>query len=160
MKIVVYIFGFLLLVSCTSNTILEKPKNLISKDKMADVLTDLFLASGAKSVKNTHGKRQINYMNLVFEKHQIDSTQYKESNFYYTSLIDVNSEILTIVEKRLNKIKDSLSTLERAKDSIKMKTSTDLRDSLQKLKGETLLKSKPFKKPNQLIEPRFMHDKE
>jgi len=154
MKIVVYIFGFFLLVSCTSNTILEKPKNLISKDKMADVLTDLFLATGARSVKNTHGKRQINYMNLVFEKHQIDSTQYKESNFYYTSLIDVNSEILTIVEKRLNKIKDSLSTLERVQDSIKMNTSSKLRDSLLKLKG------KPFKKHNQLIEPQIMHKKE
>jgi len=160
MKIVVYIFGFLLLVSCTSNTILEKPKNLISKDKMADILTDLFLATGAKSVKNTHGKRQINYMDLVYEKYQIDSTQYKESNFYYTSLIDVNGEILTIVEKRLNKIKDSLNTLEQAMDSIKMKTSADLRDSLLKLKGAPLLKSKPFKKPNRLIKPRLMDEKE
>jgi len=160
MKIVVYILGFLLLVSCTSNTILEKPKNLIPKDKMADILTDLFLATGAKSVKNTDGKRQINYMNLVYEKHQIDSTQYKESNHYYTSLIDVNSEILTIVEKRLNKIKDSLNTLEQAMDSIKRKTSTDLRDSLQKLKGDPLIKPKSIKKPNRLIKPRLMHKKE
>lgn len=160
MKIAVFILGFLFLVSCTSNTILEKPKNLIPKDKMADILTDLFLATGAKSVKNSDGKRQLNYMSLVFEKHHIDSTRYKESNYYYTSLIDVNSEILTVVEKRLNKLKDSLHTIEQSMDSISRKTAIDMRDSLRKLKGAPLLKSKSFKKPNQLIEPRFMHEDE
>jgi len=160
MKIAVYILGFLILVSCTSNTILEKPKNLIPKDKMADILTDLHLATGAKSVKNTHGKRQVIYMNLVYEKHQVDSTQFKESNYYYTSLIDVNYEILTVVEKRLNKLKDSLDIMEHTMDSIKRKTSRNLRDSLKNLKGDPLLKSKPLKKPDRLIQPKMLRVKE
>lgn len=160
MKVFVYIIGFLLLCSCTSNTILEKPKNLIPKHKMAAVLTDLFLATGAKSVKNAEGNRQINYIPLVYEKYQIDSTQFKESNYYYTSLIDVNAAILTIVEKRLNHIKDSLSTIERHLDSIKQKTSKNLRDSLKLLKATPLLKSKAFNKPKRLIDPPILYEKD
>ncbi|MBL4747088.1 MAG: DUF4296 domain-containing protein [Flavobacteriaceae bacterium] len=155
MKIVVSILGFLLLASCTSNTILEKPKHLIPEDKMVDILTDLFLATGAKSVKNIHGKRQINYMNLVFEKHHIDSTVYKESNYYYTSLIDANTAMLSIVERRLNKIKDSLNTIEKEMDSIKMKLSIDRRDSLRKKKGMPVLRARTSRKPSQIIEHKF-----
>lgn len=160
MKAFVYIFGFLLLASCTSNTILEKPKNLISKQKMATILTDLFLATGAKSVKNSDGNRQVNYMTLVYKKHQVDSTQFKESNYYYTSLIDVNAEILSIVEKRMNHIKDSLNTIEARLDSIKQKTSKDLQDSLRILKGDPLIKAKSYKKQKKLIQPRAAFRKE
>ncbi len=156
MKTIVYMLGFLLLGSCTSNTILEKPKDLISKDKMANILTDLFLATGAKSVKNIEGKRRLNYMPQVYEKYKIDSTQFKESNYYYTSLIDVNTEILTLVENRMNHLKDSLNKIERTLDSIKRHGSKSLKDSLIQLKGDPLLDSKTSENPPQLIAPRAM----
>mgnify|MGYP000615930199 CR=1 FL=1 len=49
--IYIIIVGFLLL-SCTSNTILKKPDNLIPKDEMVDLLTDLFIAMNAQNTKN------------------------------------------------------------------------------------------------------------
>ena len=77
----------LLLINCTSNTIIKKPDNLIPKNQMVDVLTDMFLASGGENIKNIHLQRKVNYFPLVFEKHHIDSTQFKESNFYYVWIL-------------------------------------------------------------------------
>lgn len=98
-------FLSLLLINCTSNTIIKKPNNLIPKDQMVDVLTDMFLASGAENIKNLRLERKANYFPLVFEKYHIDSTQFKESNFYYVSRIDDYEEILKKVEERLQNLR-------------------------------------------------------
>jgi hypothetical protein len=109
----------LLLINCTSNTIVEKPENLIPKDKMVDVLTDMLLASGAENIKNIQLQRNVNYFPLVYEKYKIDSTQFKESNFYYVSRIDDFEEILKKVEDRLSKLKLEKEQEQEALDSIK-----------------------------------------
>ena len=44
-----YIAILLFLLSCTSNTIYKKPKDLIPKDSMVALLTDMYIASSAKS---------------------------------------------------------------------------------------------------------------
>ena len=53
----------LFLINCTSNTIIKKPDNLMSKDEMANILTDMFLASektGNMLKANTKNKAPIN----------------------------------------------------------------------------------------------------
>lgn len=122
-----------LVVGCTSNTIIDKPDNLIAKNKMVAILTDVLIANGAQDIKNKNLQRNVNYFPLVFEKYNIDSTQFKESNAYYISRIDDYEEILKSVEERLKKLKDAADA-ERVKQ-----------DSLNKLKTN-------FKKPTQLIE--------
>ncbi|MCF6280366.1 MAG: DUF4296 domain-containing protein [Flavobacteriaceae bacterium] len=104
--------------SCTSNTIYKKPENLISKDQMVDLLVDMQLALGAKSVKNKDGKRKIEYMYLVYEKYGIDSTQFSESNFYYTTNIDDYNKILKKVKKRLDVMKENFELEQVQKDSL------------------------------------------
>ena len=84
----IYIFFIVIFMfSCTSNTILKKP-NLIPEDQMVDLLTDLFIAINAETTKNFQLERNVNYYPLIFEKYNIDSTRFKESNFYYTSRVD------------------------------------------------------------------------
>lgn len=95
----------LFLINCTSNTIIKKPENLIPKNQMVDILTDMFLASGAENIKNIQLQRNVNYFPVVYEKYHIDSTQFKESNFYYVSRIDDYEEILRKVDERLQKLK-------------------------------------------------------
>ena len=95
----------LLLINCTSNTIIKKPENLIPKNEMVDILTDMFLASGAENIKNIQLERNVNYFPIVYEKYHIDSTQFKESNFYYVSRIDDYEEILRKVDERLQELK-------------------------------------------------------
>ena len=91
--------------ACTSNTIIKKPDNLIPKEQMVDVLTDMLLASGGGNIKNKLLHRKVNYFPFVFEKHQIDSTRFKESDYYYISKIDEHNEILKKVEIRLKALK-------------------------------------------------------
>ncbi|MEX1384054.1 DUF4296 domain-containing protein [Lutibacter sp.] len=104
--------------SCTSNTILKKPDNLIPEDQMVDLLTDLLLAVNAETTKNLDLKRKVNYHPLVFEKYNIDSAQFKESNFYYTSRVDDYDVILLKVEERLKALNKKFETIKREEDSI------------------------------------------
>jgi len=106
------------LVSCTSNTIIEKPKNLIPKEQMVDLLTDLLLANGSGSIKNTQLKRNVNYYPLVFEKYNIDTTQFKESNYYYASKVDEYDEIIRKVEARLEALSNQFEDERKLKDSL------------------------------------------
>ena len=114
--------------ACTSNTIIKKPKNLIPKEQMVDLLTDIFLADGGDNIKNLHLQRNVNYFPLVFEKHQIDTIRFKESNYYYTSRIDDYDEIIGEVDKRLKALKNNydaeiklIDSLDRVKrDSIRI----------------------------------------
>lgn len=104
-KFLYIIFTSLFLINCTSNTIVKKPDNLIPKDEMVAILTDMFLANGGENIKNIHEQRKVNYFSVIYEKYHIDSTQFKESNFYYVSKIDDYDEILKKVEERLEKLK-------------------------------------------------------
>ena len=89
------------LVSCTSKTIYKKPDNLIEKERMIDIWTDIYIARGARSVKTKELRKNINYLPLVFKKYKIDSAQFSESNFYYTSKIDDYQKMFEEVNKRL-----------------------------------------------------------
>jgi len=117
-KIKVIIFLSLFFVNCTSNTILEKPKDLIPKEQMVELITDLFIASKAKAIKNENLERKINYSSLIFEKYQIDSSRFKESNLYYTSKIDEYNEILNEVDIRLKLLIAQFEKEIEEKDSI------------------------------------------
>lgn len=102
MKKSVSIFLLLLIIfSCTSRTIYKKPDNLISEEKMIEIWTDIYIARGAKFIKTKDLRKNINYIPLVFKKHQIDSLQFSESNLYYTSTIDDYEKMFLEVEKRL-----------------------------------------------------------
>jgi len=121
--------------SCNSNTIIKKPENLIPKDQMVDLLTDLYLAIGGEHIKNINLQRNVNYFPVIFEKYQIDSTQFKESNYYYTSRVDDYDEILAKVEKRLKTLKEKYDGERKKRDSLKI-------DSLKKERGN-LKKEEP-----------------
>lgn len=98
--VAIFILGFFI-ASCTSNTILEKPDDLIPKDQMVELLSDLLLAQGGRNIKNINLERKVNYFPLVFQKYNIDTAQFKRSNYYYTSRIDDYTEILADVKANL-----------------------------------------------------------
>ena len=118
MKQVIYIFFILIaLVSCTSRTIYKKPENLIGKEKMITIWTDLYIAMGAKSVKTKTLEKDNNYIPLVLEKYKIDSIQFSKSNIYYTSRIEEYEKMFEEVQKRLDDLK-SIYDPETELDSI------------------------------------------
>ena len=118
MKQVIYIFFILIiLVSCTSRTIYKKPENLIGKEKMITIWTDLYIAMGAKSVITKTLEKENNYIPLVLEKYKIDSIQFSKSNIYYTSRIEEYEKMFEEVQKRLDDLK-SIYDPETELDSI------------------------------------------
>lgn len=119
----------LLLVSCTSNTIYKKPENLISKDSMVLLLTDMYIASSAKNQKNKFLEREDNYMFLVYEKYKIDTTRFDISNVYYTSQVDEYTEILKKVKRNIDSLATFYKEMKKEQDSIKGKDKI-LKDSV------------------------------
>lgn len=120
MKNSLYFLILLFLVSCTSNTIYKKPENLIPKDTMLLLLSDMYIASSAKHVKNKFSERNIDYMFLIHKKYKIDSLRFGESNVYYASKIEEYNEMIKEVKKRLEHKRDFF-TRELKKDSISKK---------------------------------------
>ena len=101
----------------------EKPKNLISKEKMVDVLTEAYLANAARSVNNQAIiDKGIQVDSLIFKKFEVDSVQFAKSNDYYAADINMYLDIFQKVEARLvamEKKLDSIRDLDRKrKDSV------------------------------------------
>lgn len=103
------------LVSCESKVDYEKPKDLIPKEVMIDLLYDMHLAVGSSNLRNKNLERDRNYMSIVYEKYKIDSTRFAISNIYYTSQVDEYEEIFEEVEKRLEVLQ---SKYQNERDSI------------------------------------------
>lgn len=148
------VFICLFLVSCTSNTILEKPDDLIPPDKMTDILTDMFIANGAELATNKQGNRNVNYFYAITSKYGIDSTRFNRSNYYYTSQIDAYDIILKEVQLRLNHKRDSISKISKHKDSLR-NVKTKIQTSLQISKSEIKAYNTILKQVNKLKDSVF-----
>ena len=138
-------------MSCKSNTIYDEPLDLIPKDSMMMLLKDLYLATAAKSIKNSRQQKKVSYTTLVYNKYNIDSLRFNSSNLYYTSKIDVYepmlNEITALLKKEqeffteAKKIKDSLYTDSLLNNSIKIKKEL----KTENIKKIDLLNKKKFK---------------
>ncbi len=123
-RVLVYIVLFLFLISCTSNTILEQPDDLIPQDKMENILTDMFISASGEQIPNRFNERDSKCFNVICRKYHIDSAQFKKSNYYYTSQIDAYSTILKNVKKKLEYKRDSVQKIIKVNDSLRRTLNT------------------------------------
>lgn len=103
-KYLYIVLSIILAVACNNNKIElpEKPKNLIKKDKMIEVLFDMTMMTAAKgNQKHILEKNGVLPEHIVFTKHEIDSTQFALSNEYYSYDIDTYEEIYRAVQQKL-----------------------------------------------------------
>ena len=149
MKNSCFIFCLIVLLSCTSNTIFEKPKDLIPKDTMSLLIQEMMIASSAKNMKNINLEKKINYMPFVYETFKIDSVRFQRSNFYYMTKIDLYQEIFTDVKNKIEAKRDKLSSIKKELDSIK-------RDSMKsvKLKDPKMKVSLKDRKFNEVLKEK------
>lgn len=102
MKKAAVIFGVLLLAIACGKQVVEKPENLIGKDKMADIIYDLAILEAMRSQKPVILENNgINQNTYIYKKYGIDSLQFAKSNQYYASDIDAYKKIYEEVAKRL-----------------------------------------------------------
>lgn len=120
MKKLSYLLAFLILGSCTSNTIFEKPTDLIPKDTMSLLVQEMMIASSATYIKNKNMERNINYMPLVYERFQIDSVRFQTSNLYYMSKVDEYKLIFEDAKNSLKEQKAYFDNIKSTKDSLRL----------------------------------------
>lgn len=164
-RLTTYILLVLMVTGCYKFKAPEKPKDLISKDKMVKVLIDVYLLKTASlKYANTMSKFNIDPQEYVYDKYGVDSLQFASSNSYYTYYVDDYEEIYTKVKDSLERLKSFYEELEvterkekEEKDSLNRQKLRDslrpsrLRDSLQKTsQNQTDLKEEL---ENGLIEP-------
>ena len=118
-KIFFLILTISALFSC-GEEVIEKPINLIPKEKMIDILYDLAIINAAKS----SGPKVMDNMNFepmeyIYNKYQIDSIQFVTSDLYYASLPLEYEDIYKNLENRITKEKERfIKSGERKKDSL------------------------------------------
>ena len=100
MKKALLLFVTIFVFGC-QNTGIEKPSNLIEKDKMVDILYDLSLLEVVKSQNISGGvtSKQIN--EFIYKKYKIDSIQLVKSNKYYASEVDEYKKMYLKVKERV-----------------------------------------------------------
>lgn len=74
---------FVMLFSCQNN-IVEKPKTLIEKDKMKEIIYDLAVLEAMKS-QNPSGNAYPTATELLKNKYKIDSITFAQNTKYYAS---------------------------------------------------------------------------
>jgi len=99
---------------------MEKPENLIPKEKMVLILNDLAIVNAAK-VTNAQilRKHDVEPTAYIFAKYGIDSIQFVESDRYYASIPEEHEEIYTVVEAKLEADKERIAAAKKLKDSLK-----------------------------------------
>ncbi|MBU2947854.1 DUF4296 domain-containing protein [Zobellia uliginosa] len=115
--IVLVIFGF---ASCNEQ-LLEKPENLIPKEKMVDILQDLAIVNAAKTTNiQVLRDNDIEPMEYIFNKYNIDSLQLVESDRYYASLPVEYEKIYKEVEANLEREGKALEEQKKINDSLRV----------------------------------------
>jgi len=103
------LFSLLFFVSCNTDTgKVEKPTDLLDKNKMSAVLTDITLMEAAANIQvaqNANAPIEENIKFNVYKQHMISRKQFETSLKYYSANAKEFKEVYDIVLQNLNKRK-------------------------------------------------------
>lgn len=161
MKKVIYLILLVCsFVSCNNNTTPkpERPNNLISESKMVDILYDMSLLNAAKgSNKRVIEENGLMPKDYIYQKFDIDSVQFAESNNYYSYNLDVYESIYNKVQVRLKasqkKYQKLIEIEKKRKDSITKQRKKE-RDSISKISKK---KKDSLKNTLQILDTKKKH---
>ncbi|MEM9361625.1 MAG: DUF4296 domain-containing protein [Bacteroidota bacterium] len=132
-KVLFLVFG-ILVWSCAEKVV-EPPANLISEEKMVDILHDLALLNATKtSFAHYLEQNNVKTMDFLFRKYEIDSTQFTQSNKYYASIPLKYQMIYEKVEARLEARRKTLEDNNRKRNDSTRAAQKQRSDSLKNLK--------------------------
>ncbi|GGI55899.1 DUF4296 domain-containing protein [Winogradskyella haliclonae] len=127
--VIVLVIG--LFLSCEPKLQPKKPENLIPKDKMTEILSDMFVVSSAKGVSRTILEAKgIDPETYILKKYNIDSLQFAQSNDYYAHDIETYKEIIEEIKAKLTSEKQKYEAENKKEEAENKKK----KDSLIKLK--------------------------
>ncbi|TCK65135.1 uncharacterized protein DUF4296 [Winogradskyella wandonensis] len=141
------ILAILSLLSCEPRLKPEKPDNLIAKDKMTDVLYDMFIVSSAKGVSRVKFEKEgLNPEQYILKKHNIDSLQFAQSNDYYAHDVESYKSMIETIKSRITAEKEKYTAIDKAEQEEKKRK----KDSLVKLRQAEKTKQKLIDPPSRV----------
>jgi hypothetical protein len=138
-------------ISCKEDAV-DKPDNLIAKDKMIDVMYDLSILDAIKYQNPTSLETyKINPSQYIYKKYKVDSAQFAQSNIYYASNYTDYKDMYDELIKRIDEKKTVLDSLVIREDKKQAKTQAD---SIKRIKVTRIIKDSLLIKKPQLIKKR------
>jgi hypothetical protein len=137
-------------ISCKEEAV-DKPDDLIAKDKMIDVMYDLSILDAIKYQNPTSLETyKINPSQYIYKKYKVDSAQFAQSNIYYASNYTDYKDMYDKLIQRIDEKKTVLDSLVIREDKKQAKIQADSikRIKVTPIKKDSLLlkKLKLFKK--------------
>ncbi len=132
----------ILLVGC-KNELVKKPKRLIEREKMVDIMYDLSLLEAMK-VENPALMDSIKYTSnqYLYKKHKIDSVQFAQSNIYYAADYKEYEKMYNQIKARLDKEKTQVNSLIKAEAKKKMLIAKAKKKLKEKKEADSIKKAK------------------
>lgn len=127
-------FSFVILLSLfgCAEEVIEKPEDLISREKMTDIIYDIALLQAIKSTNESMANEfDSQVMQLVYKIHDIDSAQFVSSDLYYASIPLQYEGIYQEVDSRLEKEKERINEERKKKSDSARKSVQSRTDSLK-----------------------------
>ena len=97
----------------------EKPNNLISEDKMINILYDIALLEGIKSDYSLN-QQSLDPEKFIYKKYKIDSLQFVQSNAYYASDVQNYKEMYQKLTVKIDLKKTAVDSLLKVKNKPKL----------------------------------------
>jgi hypothetical protein len=129
-KIIVFLLIVIISSACANKAETPKPKKLIDKAVMENILYDLALLQALKSYSPEKlTKNDINSKTYIYQKYKIDSAQFADNNSYYASDVVAYKVLFDNVAARLEKEKKAIEDINSKELQLKSKK---IQDSLKR----------------------------
>lgn len=140
------------LLSCSDVEKHPEPENLLPKEKMVKIYTDMVLLDAVKrSTSKNFESYNLDGSDHIYNKYKIDSTTLADNVLYYNLNFEVNSEIYKKVKENIEDRKTLIDSIVHLRDSLKkleQQKKLKIKDSIN-LEKEKVLKTKDSKKSDQ-----------
>lgn len=103
-----------MILSCSSTGAVEKPDNLIKESVMELVLYDIIVLEAMNTFKPKNPDFESVYGKpYIYKKYGIDSLQLVQSDSYYAKFPRIYTRMYSNIQKRMGKVKDSLTEMDK-----------------------------------------------
>jgi hypothetical protein len=110
MKRVILFVVVLVLSACSDIKYAPKPDDFYGDDKMADIMTDLYLLEASMtSDRGAFTDLQILPSDFIYEKYATDSLTFQENLYYYSDRTEEYDLLMDQVQERLDVLLDSVA---------------------------------------------------
>lgn len=126
MKNLSLLLFLMLILSCQTTDKIKKPSNLLSKDQMVAILSDIAVLKSANDVNSNRLSKYIESpFDYVTEKYQVDSLTIAQNIEYYNFQFNDNLSIYKRIEENIKERKQKIDSINIIIDSLKNSEKTN-----------------------------------